>query len=589
MPISRAHLLYVLSFATFLSSCANMDLGALNPTRAIADTFAVKVPFFIHAGNREAASYRTLQVQSTENMRTITHSIEASLVTLTINETKYYERIGVTPDETRGSESAALDLARRNALSGLLMIGSARSDITTRNSTETRINCSDSNKKFSCPKQNTYTTQVSCTTRVATASIPVRMIDVKSNKLIYSSLANGINEEKWCSDSTTSASSDQLFREQAVGFSVRKIIQDISPREALTPLDMMSADKTVNGKNLAEFDKAYSFAKAKRLDKGCEMFAEINRGVTESVALTYNLGFCAESRGEMDIANDFYERASQLNGGVDSQIDRRQIAIRKFLQANPAYASQSTFQQASFAPASGQNKALQKITGRKVALVVGNGKYEHSWLANPENDARAVASQLDRIGFKVTKRENVRSTGLNSMINSFVESAKGASLAIIYFSGHGVQLNGENYLVPVDNESIKTADDLRKKALSLGQVMGTLDAMGIPARIVIIDACRNNPYPSEQKSAQGTGLAAVKTPPQGGLVAFSASPGQTASDNQSANNSLYTKLLVESLRTVDLPIEEVFKSVREKMKAAGTTQIPSEVSSITGSFAINSK
>jgi uncharacterized caspase-like protein len=231
---------------------------------------------------------------------------------------------------------------------------------------------------------------------------------------------------------------------------------------------------------------------------------------------------------------------------------------------------------------------------RKAALVIGNAAYKVGALKNPVNDAQAVAASLRTLGFEVVLREN---TSLRDMIEAFRQfsmNARNAGVRLVYYAGHGVQVKGRNYLLPVDTE-IRAEDEVPGKSADLNELLDRLGANRQGINIVILDACRNNPFSGTEvlgpdgrrlkfRGATPAGLARVEAP-LGSMVAFSTAPGGVALDNPGEKNSLYTKHLLAVMRQPGLPIELVFKQVRLGVaRDTGRVQVPWESSSLTGDF-----
>ena len=246
---------------------------------------------------------------------------------------------------------------------------------------------------------------------------------------------------------------------------------------------------------------------------------------------------------------------------------------------------------ATLTPAS----AASAIAGeRKVALVIGNSAYRVGVLKNPVHDAQAVAATLRTLGFEVSLREN---TSLRDLIESFRQfslNTRSASVRVVYYAGHGLQLKGRNYLLPVDTE-IRGEDEVVAKSADLNELLDRLGNTKQGIDIVILDACRNNPFSGVEfvgpdgrrlkfRGATPAGLAPVEAP-LGSMIAFSTAPGGVALDNPSEKNSLYTKHLLTSMRSPGLPIELLFKQVRLGVaRETGRVQVPWESSSLTGEF-----
>ena len=216
----------------------------------------------------------------------------------------------------------------------------------------------------------------------------------------------------------------------------------------------------------------------------------------------------------------------------------------------------------------------------KVALVVGNAAYPSAPLRNPVNDATAMAERLKAAGFEVTLRTNVTQREMTRAVSQFGQGLKAGSVGLFYYAGHGMQVRGRNFLVPVDAD-IQSEASVRSEAVDLDLV---LEQLG-PSRLsmVILDACRNNPFEGRFRSSGGSGLAQIDAP-KGTLLAYATAPGKVASDGDGAHG-LYT---AELLKAMDLPgakVEEVFKAVRVNViKATAGQQVPWESSSLTGDY-----
>lgn len=227
-------------------------------------------------------------------------------------------------------------------------------------------------------------------------------------------------------------------------------------------------------------------------------------------------------------------------------------------------------------------------TAPRSALVIGNSTYVGVPLRNPMNDANAIARRLSALGFDVTLRLNVKKDDLKVVIREFgLELKKTGGVGLFYYAGHGIQLNGENYLVPVDAAIEKTLD-IEVEAVKLQRVLNEMEFANNQMNIVILDACRDNPY-SRMRSGSA-GLAPIYGAPVGTFIAYATSPGQAASDGD-GEHGLYTQELLNALdRSEGLKIEDLFKVVRaEVRKKSGNNQVPWENSSLIGNFIINPK
>ncbi len=230
---------------------------------------------------------------------------------------------------------------------------------------------------------------------------------------------------------------------------------------------------------------------------------------------------------------------------------------------------------------------LPAIAGERVALIVGNSNYSNApVLANPQNDARLMGEMLQRTGFTVKTLVDADYDTLKRAMLEFGRTIRerDTEAALFYYAGHGVQVKGENYLMPV-NANIASEDEVDLEAININDFLGVMESSKSGVNIIILDACRNNPFAGSGRSAS-RGLAPVDAP-KGSYIAYATAPGQVALDGEDGN-SPYTKALVEAMGEPGLPIERVFKKARAKVQeATGESQIPWETSSITGEFFFN--
>ena len=217
----------------------------------------------------------------------------------------------------------------------------------------------------------------------------------------------------------------------------------------------------------------------------------------------------------------------------------------------------------------------------KVALVIGNASYQNSTpLANPLNDARAVAAKLESIGFDVALHEDLTGQAFRVALGEFSEKALNADLAIAFYAGHAIEIEGKNYLIPIDAQ-MKSEATAQFETITLDQLLQAVrsaDQLGM----VMLDACRNNPYATTMVRSNGTrgdsrGLAAVSVEGETGLVvSFAAEAGNTADDGD-GEHSPYTAALLTVLDQPGLEVGRMFRSVRAKVKeATGGKQVPIE-------------
>lgn len=222
----------------------------------------------------------------------------------------------------------------------------------------------------------------------------------------------------------------------------------------------------------------------------------------------------------------------------------------------------------------------------RVALVIGNADYggDLGRLANPINDATLMTESLTQAGFDVVTATDADQKDMKRAIGAFGEKLTAAGpdvTALFYYSGHGLQVAGENYLIPVHAE-IKREADVDLEAISADTVLKQMQFANARVNIIILDACRNNPLPRSFRSAE-MGLARIEAP-RGSFVAYSTAPGDVATDGKGAN-SPYTAALAKAIVTPGISIEEAFRDVRGSvLTETGNAQTPWESSSLTAPF-----
>ena len=223
-------------------------------------------------------------------------------------------------------------------------------------------------------------------------------------------------------------------------------------------------------------------------------------------------------------------------------------------------------------------------TAKNFALLIGNSNYSIGQLDNPANDAQDFANVLRSIGFDTSIKIDQNSEQMKSVIRDFGEKLKNNDgIGLFFFAGHGVQVNGENYLLPVAFP-FRNEAEVEKVAVPANMVLRYMEDAKNRVNVVVLDACRNNPF-IKSRSLKTRGLAPMDAP-SGSLVAFSTAPGTEASDG-SGRNGLYTKHLMANVKIPGLTVEQVFKRTREGVEKEsqqdlGRTQSPREESSLKG-------
>ena len=221
---------------------------------------------------------------------------------------------------------------------------------------------------------------------------------------------------------------------------------------------------------------------------------------------------------------------------------------------------------------------------KRLALVIGNANYDKGELKNPVNDARLIASTLDSLDFDVILKENLSTKrDMTAAIREFGSRRSEYDVAFVYYAGHGVQVDDENFLLPT-KETFKEEFDVMDYGVSVQNIMRYLRAQTNQVNILILDACRDNPFESSwgnTRSLKGQGLAKIP-PPTGSLIAFSTDSGQTAPDGK-GNNSTFTLSLKKNILLENTSIDQVFRNVRaEVLQKTNGKQRPIESSQLTG-------
>lgn len=223
----------------------------------------------------------------------------------------------------------------------------------------------------------------------------------------------------------------------------------------------------------------------------------------------------------------------------------------------------------------------------RTALIIGNSAYHQAPLKNPINDALSMAEELQRSGFDAYVYTDLDQKTMKRAIHAFGEQLKErGGVGLFFYAGHGLQADGRNFLVPV-NAIIKKVQDIEFESVDLGRVLSELEYAENDMNIIILDACRDNPYKEtfkQSKYASYNGLASIGSAPYNSFIAFSTAPGSVALDG-TGTNGLYTQELLKAMRQEGKSLEEVFKQVRRNVrKSSEGRQIPWESSSVEDDF-----
>jgi len=221
------------------------------------------------------------------------------------------------------------------------------------------------------------------------------------------------------------------------------------------------------------------------------------------------------------------------------------------------------------------------IANQRLALVIGNASYVNRPLSNPVNDANDISSALGSLGFDVINLRNGDLKQMRDAITNFGDRLAGYDVGLVYYSGHGVEVGGRNFLIPITNTLI-SEDEVADRAIDASLIVEKLSQAKKRVNILILDACRDNPLRSRTRTSS-SGLTGINAP-AGTLVAFSTAPGKVAEDG-TGRNSPYTKRLIENMLKPNIPVEKVFKETRESVIAETRgRQVPWENTSLRGDF-----
>lgn len=225
------------------------------------------------------------------------------------------------------------------------------------------------------------------------------------------------------------------------------------------------------------------------------------------------------------------------------------------------------------------------ITEARTALVIGNSNYNNSPLKNPANDATDIADSLRILGFKVKLITDGDQVAMGKAITSFGKILKeSGGTGLFFYAGHGMQVGGRNYLIPVKS-NIEAEDEVPYRAIDVGQVLSKMESAGNAMNIVVLDACRNNPFARSFRSTS-RGLVQMDAP-TGSLIVYSTAPGSVASDG-AGRNGTFTEHLLANMKEPNVDIELMLRKVRSEVyNSTDGKQTPWSSSSLQGAFVFN--
>lgn len=283
----------------------------------------------------------------------------------------------------------------------------------------------------------------------------------------------------------------------------------------------------------------------------------------------------AEARESERLAAEAREREKAL------QAQRQAEARRQAEEAERQRLASANREAQERLAAEQKRKEEEALLGRRVALVIGNGRYERRPLANPVNDANDMSAALKSSGFRVIDLRDAELGQMRRAVREFGDLLLTHDVGLVFYAGHGVEVKGRNYFIPV-NADIQREDEIADQGLDVSLILEKMTTAKKGVNLLIVDACRDDPFGRSFRSTT-SGLASMEAP-RGTLVAYATSPGRVAADG-TGRNSPYTKHLLRAMQEPNKPVELVFKEVRRAVQAeTQDRQTPWENTSLSGDF-----
>lgn len=530
--------------------------------------------------------------------------LESAMMNARIRDKPVYRNVA-RANETRalGSDPRSLAAAARAQGTDALLTGEVvNANVADKHSTKQEYVCDqrENPKKFFSKCVSGHNETIRCIDRKASLQVQVKLISGQNGNIIYSEAVDKSADSSGCGNEVPTDGRQMLARlkDEVIDHVMKKIV----PHDREVDVTLMDPDENIQARE--RFSGAIQFAHEGRLDRACDMFRDIYDAEKNSVAVNYNLGICEEANGAYWKANEYYRIADRLtkapNKLVNTALERNGTNLKNAgaladnrkdlidasrIESRPvqqtSYPAASAAAVKTLAPAALPVNQDALMLDRRVALVIGNAKYRKGALLNPVNDARLISAELRKANFQVIAVEDADMATMNRAIDEFGRAIKKDGVALVFYAGHGMQVKGENYLIPTDAD-LKGENDIAYKAVNLGYILAKLDDSKSRVNIVILDACRDNPFARSWRSGKG-GLASIDAP-SGTVIAFATAPGKTASDGEGANG-LFTSQFAKQIRIPNQKIEDVLKGTRKAVATLShNEQVPWDSSSLTGDF-----
>ncbi len=476
---------------------------------------------------------------------------------------------------------------------GLLVQGSVKAEVRDESFTQKGTECSQvSTNKIAAALgvcQTLREVNKSCTKRTALARLNLRVLESPARRILGAKPLQAEQSLSACQGDPPLPSADAMFQAVYAGLLAQIRAQLLPTRQAaIVPVMTDMAGVSPGGQRTAAL--LLEQIKASRFALVCPEITSLSAAEPRAAVLAFAQGLCSEFAGNGGDAQTQYQRASQLGADQDPAVRLALLRTTGATAAKAVTVQQQAPQQiqplaVSEPGLSGADRAAAKSL-RRVAFVVGIKDYQHApKLQNSVNDANDMAAALSQLGFEVIKVINATKPQFQQGLRQFARSLGPDAVALVYFAGHGIQVNGSNYLIPVDAKVTNDAE-LSEEAIDLNtSVLDRLSPDKVRMSVVILDACRDNPFAGKTRSARG-GLATINAG-AGVLVSFATAPGMTAQDG-SGRNGVFTKHLLREMQVPGRKVEDVFKRVRSGVMAdTKSQQTPWENSSLTGDFYFN--
>jgi len=340
---------------------------------------------------------------------------------------------------------------------------------------------------------------------------------------------------------------------------------ELAKKEEADRLQKLAEEKRIQLESVKQqqVEREQKLAEDKRLQ------AEREQRVAEEKRIQSELATKAQAEKEQKLVEERRVKA-ELAAKIQAEREQKDLAIKQQkeaeLKAKVQLAAESS---------------RQTSLGKRLALVIGNARYQQRPLDNAVNDANDISKALKASGFEVIDVRDANLSQMRTALRNFGDKLLNNDVGLVYYSGHGVEVKGRNYFIPV-NADIRRSDEIADQSLDVGLVLDKMETAQKAVNILIVDACRDDPFGRSFRSGS-RGLATMDAP-QGTIIAFATSPGKVAADGD-GRNSPYTKNLVMAMQEPNIPIEQVFKKVRRAVQQeTKNQQTPWENTSLSGDF-----